>query len=390
MRTIYSQPSTTGDTRKRHFWHKKKFRIFIIIIGILLIIRIALPYILLHFANQRLANVPGYYGHVQDLDLSLWRGAYKLKNLNLDKVDSVTKAHTKFIDVKLIDLSLEWKALFHGRLVGKLMFDHPVLRFTKDKTDPAKVQKDTVSFSKLLKSFMPLKVNKCEINHGDLHYIDPASKPLVDIYMSETHVLAQNLSNVVDSSKLPSSIVATAATYGGNFTFNMQLNPLAKDPYFQMKAQLENADLTRFNDFLMAYANFDINRGIFGMYMELAAADGRFIGYVKPFIKNLDVVGPNNRKGSILHAVWEEIVGAAGVLLRNQSKDQIATKIPIEGTFKQKTSTDMWGAIAILLRNAFIQALIPSIDNEIDISSVYNPPKDEQKGFFKKLFGKHK
>jgi len=39
-----------------------------------------------------------------------------------------------------------------------------------------------------------------------------------------------------------------------------------------------------------------------------------------------------------------------------------------------------------VLRNAFIQALTSSIENNINISSVHTEPK-EHKGFFKKLFG---
>jgi len=44
-------------------------------------------------------------------------------------------------------------------------------------------------------------------------------------------------------------------------------------------------------------------------------------------------------------------------------------------------------AIIEILRNAFIQALIPTLDNEITLSSVMQPG-EEKKGFFKRLFGK--
>jgi len=46
-----------------------------VIILVLVIFRILLRYILLHYANKTLANVPGYYGHVEDIDVSLYRGA---------------------------------------------------------------------------------------------------------------------------------------------------------------------------------------------------------------------------------------------------------------------------------------------------------------------------
>lgn len=381
----------SGETKgpKKPFFRRKKIRILLVIVGALIVCRIILPYVLLHYANKRLANMPGYYGHVDDLDLSLYRGAYKLKNLYLDKLDSATNVRTKFFNVKLIDLSLEWAALFHGRLVGKVDLEYPSLMITKDKTDPSKVVQDTSNFRTLFKSFMPLKVNRFVVNHGNVHYLDSGSVPKVDIFMTETYVLADNLSNVSDSSKLPSFIHSSAEMSGGIMHFDMRLNPLSVEPLFEMKAKLENADITRFNDFFLAYGSFDIHKGNFGLYTEFSAADGMFIGYVKPVIKDLDVVGPEAHKHGILHLLWEDMVGAAGILLRNHPHDQIATKIPIEGTFKKMDNIDTWSAIAILLRNAFIQALIPSIDNEISLNSIYNPPQDEKKkSFFKKVFGK--
>lgn len=375
----------------RTFFRKRKVRILLIVITVLVVCRIILPYVLLHYANKRLANMPGYYGHVEDLDLSLYRGAYKLKNLYLDKLDSATNVRTKFFNVKLIDLSLEWGALFHGRLVGKVDLEYPSLRITKDKTDPSKVVKDTSNFRTMFKSFMPLKVNRFTVNHGNIHYLDDGSAPKVDIFMTETYVLADNLSNVEDSSKLPSIIHAGADMSGGVMHFDMRLNPLSPVPLFEMKAKLENANLATFNDFFLAYGKFDINSGNFGLYTEFSAAEGKYIGYVKPVIKDLKVIGPKDKHDKFFHLMWEEIVGVAGAILKNHPKDQIATKIPIEGTFEKMDNIDNWSAIALLLRNAFIQALMPSIDNEISINSIDNPPKDEKKvGFFKKAFGKKK
>ncbi|MEJ0057202.1 MAG: hypothetical protein WDN75_17035 [Bacteroidota bacterium] len=43
-------------------------------------------------------------------------------------------------------------------------------------------------------------------------------------------------------------------------------------------------------------------------------------------------------------------------------------------------------AITTIIRNAFIQALQPAIDNEINIASVDNP-KEEKKTFLQKVFG---
>ena len=65
---------------------RKKLVIILGSILILLIaIRIALPYILLKLVNRELQNIPGYTGHVDDINVALYRGAYKIKMIKLEK-----------------------------------------------------------------------------------------------------------------------------------------------------------------------------------------------------------------------------------------------------------------------------------------------------------------
>ncbi|SDD36392.1 hypothetical protein [Williamwhitmania taraxaci] len=78
------------------------------------------------------------------------------------------------------------------------------------------------------------------------------------------------------------------------------------------------------------------------------------------------------------------MIGAVGVILKNPEKKQVATKVPFEGVY-EKTTIKTWYAIVEVLRNAFIQALYPSIDQEINIQSVGKVESDKKKGFFEKL-----
>lgn len=370
--------------------HKKrrKLKILISILVILVIIRLILPYIVLHYANKTLANMDGYYGHIDDIDLAIYRGAYKINDIYLHKVDSVTQKQTDFFDCKMIDLSVEWRALFHGRIVGELELNDPDIKFTKDKVEPAQIRADTNDFRKVLDDFMPLKINRFEINNGEIYYRDFTSSPKVDIKMTDIHALALNLSSVVDSSVLPSTVTASANLYRGTLDFNMKLNALAKQSTFDMNAELKDTYLPDLNEFFKAYAKIDVNKGTFGLYTEIAADKGRFTGYVKPLIKDLDVLGKEDREDNILQKMWEGLAGTVGVIFRNQKEDQVATKIPLNGTFNN-TDTDIWYAIIDLLRNAFISALQPSIDYQINLGSVAEErEKEEKKGFLKKVFSK--
>ncbi|MBK5286034.1 MAG: DUF748 domain-containing protein [Bacteroidia bacterium] len=369
---------------------KKKYKILIGVVVLLIIIRLILPYIVLHHANRTLANMDGYYGHIDDIDLSLYRGAYIINNIYLNKLDSVSKAQTEFFKSPNVDLSVEWGALLHGSLVGELVFNSSELIFTKDKADLSDVKKDTSDFRKLLKEFMPLKVNRFEVNDGTLHYIDSTSEPNVDVTLKQTHILALNLKSVTDDNvELPSTVTAEAAAYEGTLDFNMKLNALADDATFDLNAEIKKTNLVLLNDFFKAYGNFDVHRGNFGLYTEMAAKDGKFKGYVKPIIKDLDVVGPEDRHDKFFNKVWEHIVGAAGVILKNQKKDQVATKVAMEGSF-ENPKTNAVDAIWQVLRNAFIQALLPSVDNQISIKSVGTAAPEDKRNLLQRIFSSGK
>jgi hypothetical protein len=375
---------------KKSFHIKKKYKIILAIVCILIIIRLILPAVILHFANIELTKMPGYYGHIDDIGLSLYRGAYQVNDMYLNKVDTVTKEQTEFYKAQNIDLSVEWKALFHGSIVGEVIVNYPKITFTKDKAELGQVIKDTADFRKVIKQAMPLKVNRFEINNGSIHYADLTSKPKVDISLQHLHVLALNLKNVEDKNdELPSTITASGNAYDGSMTLDMKLDPLAEKPTFDLNSEIKNVNLPMLNDFLKAYGHFDVNKGNFGLYSEIAAKDNKFKGYVKPLIKDLDVVGPEDRHDAFFHKIWESIVGAAGVIFRNQSKDQVATKASMEGNF-DNPQTNILDAVWQLLRNAFIQALMPSIDYQININSLKTETPKDNRSFFQKIISKNK
>lgn len=365
---------------------KKRWRIVLIVVAALVILRIILPYVLLRVANDRLKHTKGYYGHIADLDLAIIRGAYQLEGFYLDKQDTVTEKRTKFLSAGLIDLSVEWKALFHGSIVGELVIDTAEVRFTKEAAEPADLQKDTASFADLLHDFMPLKINRLEIHNSAIRYKDPTSKPAVDVQLSNVELLATNLTNATDSAVvLPSKVNATAGLYGGELTFNMGIDPLAAQPAFDMNLKLTETDLKQLNDMLKAYGNFDVNKGSMSLYTEMATRNGEFTGYVKPVIKDLDVLGPEDKNDSFFHKIYEGIVGTAGAVLTNPRKDQVATKVELKGKLSNvKTSTIY--AVIQLLRNAFIQAIVPAIDEDISINDVGEVEQKDDRGFLQKLF----
>lgn len=369
----------------RRRWRRWLFWAFAIVLAM----RVALPYVLLHVANKRLASLPAYRGRIVDLDLHLLRGAYQLEGFHLNKMDSTTAEETPFIAADLIDLSVEWKALLHGALVAELDVDRAMLRFTKDKTEPGQVQQDTASLGDLLHDFMPLRIDRLNFTNSRLEYLDEGSTPPVDLAITDLFLTATNLTSVVQKNELlPARIVAYGGLYGGRLRLSMGLDALARQACFDSDLTLEGMDLARINDFFVAYAGFDVNKGSLDVYSELVTRENAFKGYVKPIIKDLDVLGREDRKDKLFQKVKEALVAAAGSVLKNPKEQQVASKIPLEGRLDDP-AVRSWDSIIMALRNAFIEALQPSIDGEIDLGALRNGT-DDGRGFFKRLFGKDK
>lgn len=60
------------EKKKNRGLRKKRYTIPVIIIGVLILFRILLPFMVKKYVNNVLADIPGYYGQVSDIDISLF------------------------------------------------------------------------------------------------------------------------------------------------------------------------------------------------------------------------------------------------------------------------------------------------------------------------------
>ena len=364
-------------------------KVVLSLLVMLVIARIALPYVILHYANRELASMDGYYGKIDDIDVALYRGAYTIDSIYIDKINEATGKQDPFFSSREIDLSLEWKSLFKGKIAGELVFEQPFIKFTKDRVELDDVAQDTGNFRQLLQDFMPIQVNRCEINNGHVMYADYSTDPLVELEAKHINAIAQNLKNTYKKTEvLPATLQADASVYGGIVQLNMRMNPLAENTTFDMDFKVIDAQLPQLNNFFRAYANADVKTGLFSMFMEAAAKDGRFVGYVKPFIRDLDVLDwkGQDKSDNFLRKVWEGVVGLGGKVFENRKDDDVATKIPLSGSFGDGIRPHVVSALVAVIQNAFFNSLKPAIDNEINLRKVDEKEKDKKKGFFKRIF----
>ena len=348
----------------------KKYRVlYIVIICFLLsiiVFRLMLPGIVKNYVNKKLNGLPGYTGHVDDVDIALFRGAYVIKGLLLRKKTDPPKY--PFLTIQRTDLSLEWKSLFKGRLVGKIIMDKPGINILETESLAKEPSKE--SWTKTVKALMPITINRLQINNGRFAYLDFDKKPNTDLHIDNMQLTALNLANVQKAAvSLPSDVRLSGTSIGkGNLKVKMKVNVLKDIPDFDMDLELTGVNLLSLNGFLEANAKFDIERGNIDMFSKLKLTNSEMDGYIKPFIKNLkvlDVKKDIKKKGGILRVAKKAIIGLFAKAVENPKTKKIATIVPIKGNIKD-VKTSGWETFLGVLKNAFIKAFHEGLGENVD------------------------
>jgi hypothetical protein len=340
--------------------------------------RLLLPLGVERYVNRQLNRARDYGGRIGNVHIQLWRGRYRIDNIGIFKRSGVV--HVPLFAADHLYLSMEWKELFHGSLVGQIRMEYPRLNFVAGPTAEQTQTGKGEDWQEMLESLFPFKLNKVEIDHGQIHFQNEYSNPHVDIFLNNCFAVATNLTNSREiRSGLPAGVIARGTSVGGGgLDVQLQLDPLAAAPTYQVTAKLTNVDLPAMNDFLKAYGKFDVESGSFSLFASAASKEGNYDGYAKVFFGNLHVFAwKKERKKNALEVFWQAIVGTLTTAFKNQPRDYLATRIPFSGSYgKEKIGT--WMAVGSMLRNAFIKALVPKMDEPVTLDKVEK--KEEKEG----------
>jgi len=331
----------------------------VLIVGVLVAVRAALPELIERYVNRVLdERTDKYEGRIEDVDLSLWRGAYTIDGLHLDheRVEELRP----LLRADRIDLSISWRALLRGELAGEVEvqgFVYNVVAAPPESDAMLAQTGETPDLSERLSDLFPFSIDRLEIHDGELHYLDPHRSPKVDVALTEARLLAVNWDNTHDRSerRFGRAWLRSRIFESGRLAASLEADPMASPPEFMLAAIAKDIQLEHLNDFLRAYGGFDAEKGVLSLFLEVEAEDVRYAGYVKPLVSGLDVLGEEEGDDWI-DRIWEGVVGVLAEIFENQAVERQATRIPIEGTWEEPTP-DLLRAIANVLYNAFIQAL---------------------------------
>lgn len=355
--------------KKKAFYKKKRYIVPVFIFTLLIAFRLYLPILVKDYVNKTLADIPGYYGQIDGIDISLYKGAYTINGMYLNKIDAGT--HVPFIKFPETNISIEWKSLFQGDIVAEIIMNHPeiIYVFEDQLSDSEGGVADVDDWTDAITDLVPLEINHFEMHDGKFAFVQITAEPTIDLAIDNVELTADNLRNVVEKDRvLPSPITATGTSFGsGEVKLDGAINIIKEVPDMDISFSLEKANAQALNDFTNYYAGIDFDSGTVELYSEIAIADGFLKGYMKPLLINSKLIG---KEDGFIETLWEGLVGFFKFALKNHGTNTIATEIPLEGNLND-VNAGAWSTVIGIFKNGWIKAFKGETDNTIEYKDAF-------------------
>lgn len=349
---------------------RHKYPLILLILAALLVaLRAALPEIVERQVNARLHALDAYEGSVEDIDLALWRGGYRIDGLRIVKKHGAQQR--PFFSAKAIEFSIEWPNLLRGALVAEGVFHSPSLNLVQAPDEQRTQLGDEEDWTKRLREFFPFRINTLEIREGTVTFLAPGIAARDALSVQHVHGSLVNLTNVARTSEEAFARFGLQGRVLGGAPLRVtgRIDPSAAQPAFEVDLTLERVQLTQVNPWLLQYIKAKADHGDFQLYLEVAAADGRFEGYAKPLMQNVEIGRTKAAERSVLRGLWEGVVDFATEALDNEQTDQVGARVPFSGKI-ENPDADIVATIVSVLRNAFVSAFARSLEGSVGVREV--------------------
>ncbi|HSC15964.1 MAG TPA: DUF748 domain-containing protein [Gammaproteobacteria bacterium] len=340
-----------------------------VVIGVFVVVgvaaRLAAPTLLERYVNRQLADMGDYRGTVSGVELHVLAGGYVLRDLTIIEADSAGQA--PFVTMPSMDLKLQWRALLRGQAVGEVVMRDPVLNFVQGPSDEQQQLGTGVNWPQEIRDLFPFRLNVVEARNGLVTFRAPGISTDDSLTIRDFQMRLRNLTNVQDLEEPAFAELDVRGGIMGNAPLALtgRIDPNEMTPTFDIDLSIEGAQLVDVNPWLREFLKVDAEMGVFSMYAELAAAEGRFEGYVRPILEDPKFIDARDEEEGPFRTAWEGLVNLAAKVLENREEEQVATQIPLRGEIEDP-DVDVLTAMANLLRNAFVAAFSHSLEGSIN------------------------
>jgi membrane protein len=332
--------------------------------------RAVFPSLLTKFANAVLSRVPGFKGHIDEVELSLLKGKIGLKGLSL-RQSGIDFGQSLLME--RVALQLDWKNALKGNLVAAIQIDRPRLSLSLDalsqmgEKSPVKTNgriEDQPSWHERIANLYPFRLTAIRLEDGEFHLNDVAGDRNASLRLEHLNLIGENITNAVElAPTMMSRIYCQARIMSqGNLALTGEVLPLAETANFNIDLKTEHLDLRELRSLINRFLEMDVRNGVMDLYVEAAARQGQVHGYAKPVFEHLEIEPP--RHSGLKTRVGMRLAKIAAALGRKAGEDRIATRMSFDGPLNNP-QIDLIGAATQFFRNAFESALNASIENRL-------------------------
>ena len=336
----------------------------------LIAVRLALPYVVKDYVNDKLHALKAYDGSVADIDMALLRGAYRIDGIEIVKRGA--RQPTPFFDASRVDFSVEWHSLLNGSLVAEAHFYEPHLNLVESKGGEQEQLGKEEQWHARLEELFPFEFNTVEVHDGTITFRTPGIETEDALTARHVNGIVTNITNVVETEKDSfAEYRMTGKVLGGADAWAWgSAEPFTKRSTFDLNLSIEGVKVANANPWLRQYLKADAKQGDFDLYLEVASSNGSYKGVAKPMLHNVQFLSLEEApKENPLKTLWQGTLQLAAEIFENQPRKQVAAEVPFSGTVAG-SSTDLVATVGSVLRNAFVSALTHSIEGRISLKDV--------------------
>jgi hypothetical protein len=340
---------------------QKKLIIPLVVLLVFVAIRIAMPPVILKFANNYLETFsPIITGHIDDIDLAIIRGAYRAEGVmvKLKRMD-----HT-LLTVATTEISIAWRELLKGKVLADIETDSAKVFVSKAALEELKKfsRKDAEEAKEMA---IPLEIERMVVKNSQVTLLDfEGFKKGEKLKLEEINT---RMTNLTPKEGFPFSFFTLSAKVQGSAPVKVagKLNLLAKPIEWDVDGTMEKFQLPMANQFLRKKVPLTFVHGSADVYAEAKSEGGIIDGYVKPFLNELNVIKTDENFKGTKHWAFEVVTAISNIMLKNTKENSMATRIPFR--FGKGVEIDTGEAIQKTLQHGYESKLKPGIENKFDI-----------------------
>lgn len=339
------------------------------ILALLLAARMILPAVIKNAANDFLADYSKVFtARIGDVDLSFLRMAYRFENVEVQ----LREDKNPFFQVDGIDVSLAWRELFRGRVLtdievwgAKFHAANNLIpamkRIAAENAGKADAEEVTVK-----KKLFPYRVERLVLRDSNIDYAaEPGAPEDKRLRITE---LQTRLSNLNPADKTAKTLLTLQATLMDSAKVKAVGNAkfFGEKVDWDMDMEMRNFELAKVNPFTRNIIPFTFTAGTMDLFAEAKSEKNKLEGYVKPFLKKVDVVENRENFQGPKHFLFEIVGATANLILRRPKVKSMATKVNFAGEGAD-IKVDIGSALANAVEHRIDEPINPAIEDQIQL-----------------------